>query len=120
MNENTKLILESALSKIIDPVNWIQAWFAADRYGNRVLLGSPDQCKFCALGALYSTVGTSDQDPPCAAEAYMCLFRAAGSKSIAVINDSDGHEAVIGLYNKAIESCEADGSFIDKEANDYK
>lgn len=95
--------LVAARKKIEDPANWIKGRYAADANGEKCLSHSAEACKFCALGALFSTEAGYFNEP-----SVDILYEAShelGFDGVTEMNDDErtDHPKVMALYDKAIE-----------------
>jgi hypothetical protein len=106
MDKKETLIKARAL--IADPAHWTTGDFARRALsGYSVDIHSPSAKCFCALGALARVRGPNNggifEGP-----AYPNLSAAARqlfNRSIPYVNDHLGHDAVLKMFDKAIESC---------------
>ena len=95
--------LVAARKKIEDPANWIKGRYAADANGEKCLSYADEACKFCALGALFSTEAGYFNEP-----SVEILYEAShelGFDGVTEMNDDErtDHPKVMALYDKAIE-----------------
>jgi hypothetical protein len=104
-------VLRAAREQISDPKWWIKDDYARDRYGNSVQPDDPAATCFCSIGALCNVQGLSpDEGDSLENPALAMLCKAAGSNSIATINDAGTHKGVLALFHRAIELAEAEQS----------
>ena len=87
--------LRAARALIEDPEQWCQGAFARDKAGNHTFSSASDAVQWCALGAC-TKVGV---------DGYL-LQRVSGQSTAEDINDHDGHEAVMLLFDRAISLAE--------------
>lgn len=95
-------VLTAAKTKIQNPDNWVQKYFAIDAAGKPVSFARDDACKFCALGAVLSV---SDCESAAVGKAYHLLSSTAlelFGMNIVKVNDTLGHAAVLEVYNTTL------------------
>lgn len=88
--------LRQAKALIQDPSSWCQGSFGKDAHGHGVPANSPNAIRHCALGAMIRVRGGS----------WIALHRAAHqlfNTTPSEVNDQLGHEAVMQMYDLAIE-----------------
>ena len=94
-------ILLAARSLISEPARWTQGTSARDVHGRSDTPGSPDAVCWCASGALQAVTKLCRDALYCAARSH--LERALpDARPIAVFNDTEEHETVIALFDRAI------------------
>lgn len=96
--------LRAARSLLADPAAWTRETYARDRYGDPVHSAFEEAACWCAYGAL-ERQGASGNS-----EASEYLRRAAlvlFDSWPACVNDDRGHEAVLRMYDRAIELAES-------------
>lgn len=97
--------------------NWCQDYYAQDINNKFVEPLSDSACRWCVLGAVIKACsnefenGCDGELHPCVQEAYKYLE--ISSQDIfevpaSIANDLYGHEAILNLYNYAIELAEDD------------
>jgi len=89
--------LVAARALIADPERWTQGAWARDEEGGPVGTLSPAAVCFCAQGALVHVSRSGHE------RALEALSVAAGRRPT-VVNDFDGHAAVLEMYDRAIEA----------------
>lgn len=98
-------ILERARALIADQQHWCPGDLARDARGFSV---SPiDRCarRRCALGALIAAANEFTSDPDLAHHLATTAMRPlVGATSLTHINDSEGHAAVLDLFDLAIRA----------------
>lgn len=94
-----KEILVAARARIEDPKNWTCGATARDRYGGPVRAENPSAVRWCAVGALLAE--EPDRESALGHEAYLALFEVSGGP--ARLNDRGKHEAVLRMYDRAID-----------------
>lgn len=101
---NNKEILISARTLIINPKNWMTGTHATNKDGDYACFPSdPEAACFCAFGAL-DRLGRTDLYYSHLENAAEVLY---GTRDVARhVNDHLGHEAVIKMYDFAIDHCE--------------
>lgn len=95
-------VLKAARELIRDPARWCQDAFACDADGDAVHTLDPQAVRWCAVGALNKVAPSSEVS----ADAYGLLEVAAGPICVSDINDAEGHEAVLAVYDEAIARLE--------------
>ena len=96
-------IIERARALIADEAHWCRRQIALDADGMAVCATDRRASKLCAYGALIASARhmTNDCD-----QSYRLVFRAAtqfgGSTALIEVNDTDGHAAVIALFDEVI------------------
>lgn len=98
MSDDVLCLLEAARMLISDPENWTTAIYAKNKRGERVIASDGAACKWCALGALFAFRETEGRGI-----VYDATLQLGESYSVAQINDTQGHAAVLALYDRAIE-----------------
>lgn len=126
--KNAAQILKEAKAIIADPSRWTKGAFARDKYGTKVYALAPAATCFCALGAVYKAADAYGADeyhdlaPKLFGPDYDCTYETPQEMQKALdalsdntedgivqVNDEDGHEAVLAVFDKAISSLEALG-----------
>lgn len=108
MTKTTYQILSQAKELILDPNHWTITYLARTSDGRPAQPKSSEAAQFCAIGALMraadiSVYDTHDNYTKGYMDAAIALARGAHSQPISYINDIEGHEAVLKLYDRAIE-----------------
>lgn len=97
-------IVKEARDIIADPRRWSR--FASARLANGDLCDI-DSCKawqFCALGALTKAYRSRGATPKMAAEQARALGRVLSRRrGLELINDDQGHAAVLALFDRALK-----------------
>lgn len=112
-----KRILTEARDLIRNPVCWSQNYFGETAEGEMVDGTDPRACRFCSAGAIQRVVQTEDWSLESEAEDYLVRFlpedwlgRDNGNgrytRNIRVFNDTQSHEAVMAVWDRAIASLE--------------
>lgn len=96
--------LTKARELISDPVRWTQGEMARDSRGEQESACSEAAVKWCALGAIIRTAGSSAVEM----SATITLNRLLRG-SIAEYNDTHSHSEVLALFDAAIASFTAQG-----------
>lgn len=86
--------LRAAKALIEDPAHWCQGHYALNADGADISAGDPRAVKWCAIGAC-NHLGMTDKTTD-------YLYRSSGSP-VTLINDLEGHAAVLALFDRAIE-----------------
>jgi hypothetical protein len=92
-------VLEGARNLIANPDHWVQGAYATDQHGNSVL--SHGAVRFCAVGALKRAAANVWAPTGVTWEARLMLDRVAADGP-EFVNDYQGHEAVLAMYDRAI------------------
>ena len=100
-NKAAKKVLIAARKLIEAPNHWIQKESARRADGKVVVPWSLEACQWCARGALDRV----ERHTPVAFHAQALLESEATPSCVLVVNDNEGHSAVLALYDKAIASC---------------
>ena len=96
-------IIEHARALIANEAHWCRRQMAFDGDGGAVMATDRRASKLCAYGALIASAHhmTDDCD-----QSYGLVSRAVtqfgGSTALIEVNDTDGHAAVIALFDRAI------------------
>ena len=99
----TAEVLQKARDLIADESRWTHGYYAKDESGHDVEPNEPSACRWCALGAVYHVLDLSEQETLSDPEAVRALDDAAGYYGSTVdVNDYEGHDAVLALYDRAI------------------
>lgn len=100
--------LRIAKTRIADPDHWCQRSFARDASGEDVGWYSQYAVKWCAEGALRATVGDAHEvSDLLTAAAREVLGKAVSDIApVPTVNDQLGHDAVMEMYDRAIEAAE--------------
>lgn len=112
MKERAVEILRAAKQLIVDEHNWIKGEYARDADGRCVPTHHIRACKFCAVGALSHVSGLSVKNVESAKDFMPGVFlnQAASEELQApphIVNDCRGHNAVLAMYDRAIQLAEA-------------
>jgi hypothetical protein len=96
-------IVQTAKELIQDERHWCRGYLAIDDYGFSVDPAGPDAVKRCALGALIAAAYQLTNDKVSAHDLALNALRPlCGSNSIVLINDHQGHAAVLALFDEAL------------------
>ena len=104
-------ILSDARLLIDDPQAWCKGTFAIGKSGRTLSSGSPRAVKHCAVSAIMLAARqhvSKKRDAERIADGIMAMMAPAGSdaraaqKYIWSINDSEGHGAVLDLFDTAL------------------
>lgn len=110
MRQEVLNLLTTAQGLILDPSNWCYGAPAKDAMGNVVGASDQSACQWCAYGAVWSMKQTHDEDMLDRAEGLLC--RAAENMhedwTPVLVNDREGHSAVMEMYRRAIEIAKED------------
>lgn len=110
--------LQKSRSRIADPANWVVGMIACDERGQLISATSTNAQRWCAIGAVMATTGESDT---ILNELGMSCRRALSAEiknlpkkwllystpTVAGINDTMGHEAILELYDRTIATTKA-------------
>jgi hypothetical protein len=95
-------VLIRARSLIARPAQWTRRVLASSRTGHPVLWHDQQACQWCALGAInraaYDLLGDRQRAEEIADEVIATCFPA----NMSWINDTEGHAAVLGLFDGAL------------------
>jgi hypothetical protein len=96
-------IIERAKELIQDESHWCRGYLAVDADGNSADPTGSEAVKRCALGALLAAAYqlTNSQEKSCEL-ATNALRPLCGSNKVVLINDYQGHAAILALFNEAI------------------
>lgn len=94
----TNEILKAARDLIADPGHWTTNFPARNAAGQGVSSSSKDAVKFCAYGAIAHVLGVDELDGP----TLQRLSRHAHGVGISIINDCNGHAAILELFDLAL------------------
>lgn len=100
----TAEVLQKARDLIADESRWTHGYFARDEQGYDVEPNEPSACKWCALGAVYHVLGSSEEE---AWEAPAIKALHASNRIPAEVNDLEGHDAVLDMFDAAIAKAAA-------------
>lgn len=107
-------ILAEARLLIDDPQDWCQGTFAVGKTGRTLVSGSSRAVRHCAVSAIMLAARRTvpnRHDADRIAESVMAMIAPVGSdartaqKYIWSINDSQGHAAVLQLFDTALATC---------------
>jgi hypothetical protein len=107
-------ILAEARLLIDDPQDWCKGTFAIGKTGRPLVSGSPRAIKHCAVSAIMLAARrtvANRRDADRIAESVLAMMAPAGSDARAAqkyiwgINDSQGHAAVVELFDTALAMC---------------
>lgn len=109
--DELKAILVAGRAKIANPEDWTQGVLARDSRGVSIAPESPKACTFCAAGAILS-VCPEGMDT---LSRYRHLWKKLDSAALQLyhvyvhdVNDLIGHEAVLRVYDHAINEISED------------
>jgi hypothetical protein len=102
--------LRAAKAILVDKARWTRFTYARNSKGERVPPNDPCACSFCAVGALARVLGLPINIVERDAEVGKLLNRAAGGVLPYSVNDGDGYDAVMAMYDRAIEFAAAEAS----------
>lgn len=94
-------VLEAAYKLIRPKSRWAQGRLAEDEDGNSVMPRSPAAQRWCAAGACEYVGGDGSLQ---SYRAIDTLDELSPVRTLADLNDKDGHAAVLALFRKAIAS----------------
>lgn len=101
-------ILRAAKSLISDKAKWTTGAYAKTSAGRMIGVDCENACQFCAIGALARVSGTTPKFVEREFDVGAFLNKAAGERGYPhIVNDEDGHAAVMAMYDRAIELAEA-------------
>lgn len=86
-------VLRKARAKIRLKKNWCQGYIARDKFGHPISAIDPKAVQWCALGAVRAVVGPEVD--------LTRHIRRLGDP--VVVNDQEGHAAVMRLFDRAIK-----------------
>jgi hypothetical protein len=96
-------IAERARDIIADQEHWCRGSFARGKGGVSVTVQDGSARRYCAMGALILAAFELTGDIGQARElAYSVASKISGTGSLVVVNDHQGHAAVLALFDKAI------------------
>jgi hypothetical protein len=96
----TAEVLQKARDLIADESRWTHGYYARDEQGFDVEPNEPSATCWCALGAVYHVLDTTEDEALDGPAAIKALY--LDERVPVEINDVDGHEAVLALYDRAI------------------
>jgi hypothetical protein len=98
-------IIERAKELIQDQSQWCRGYLAVDADGNSADPTGSEAVKRCALGALLAAAYqlTNSQEKSCEL-ATNALRPLCGSNKVVLVNDHQGHSAILTLFDKAIQA----------------
>jgi hypothetical protein len=99
-------ILKAAKAVIADPNKWCQGRMAKNQFGEWAAYESSDAVQFCAIGALQLTLMGQPYHEGDLARAH--LGTAASPTHPALVNDNEGYEATLAMYDRAILAAETE------------
>jgi hypothetical protein len=88
--------LQRARDLIADPARWTRNAPARDANGARIGIRSPHATCWCAIGALGKT------SPDIDVSDAVTSLREATRNPITFVNDTQGHAAVLAMYDRAL------------------
>jgi len=102
-----KQVLINARALIADPAHWTMWMLACTEKGRPVTWHDPSARRWCAVGAIhraaYDLVGDRRQAMRIANEVVNNVYPHAWyRRGLPAVNDSQGHTAVLGLFDKAL------------------
>lgn len=101
---STVEILKAARERISDPERWTTRVGARDQAGDATLVLDPNACKWCALGSIEAE---TNGPGVLYAEASAALFLGTQNEyGVVGTNDHLGHDAVLAMYDRAIQLAE--------------
>lgn len=109
-------VLKAARQLISNPANWCTHALAMTPSGDTVDVLYEKATRFCALGALYKTVGVHNHHLDAVQEEAMALEHQVDSiyavvegfpHGLVTVNNCRGHQAVLDLFDKTIARLEA-------------
>lgn len=110
---NVKENLIAARAKIADPKDWIRGSHAEDESGCSIAANSEKACKYCGVGALLAVSPPGHEN--LFEDSYLALVASAEAlyshTNVAKVNDVLGHEAILKIYDHAINSASASDLF---------
>jgi hypothetical protein len=92
--------LVAARDLIADPERWTQGAYARDVNDEPTMALSASACKWCPVGAVMRVTGSPYGWGP----GTGALSVAANGLSASVVNDEQGHAAVLAMFDRAIEA----------------
>jgi hypothetical protein len=95
-------VLRAAKERVLPEKQWTRGMFARDVAGKECEPTSAFACRWCAQGAVYAEVGTA----PGRARPALSLLADASRYPTPYVNDHQGHDAVLDLFDRAIELAE--------------
>lgn len=95
-------ILRAARELISDPARWTKGACARDRKGEPLYAGyDPQAVRWCAFGAV-EKIGRTNRERFAAVD----VLNKASYSWLPAVNDNEGREAVISVYDRAIALAE--------------
>jgi hypothetical protein len=94
----TKELLECARDRIKDPERWTRGAMAVNYSAQTTEPTAPGAVRWCAAGAILAC----GANPTEYYEARSALCKGSGISSVVLLNDHDGHAAVMEMYDAAI------------------
>lgn len=102
----TAEVLQKARDLIADESRWTHGQYARDAEGYSVYPNEPSATCWCALGAVYHVLDTTEEDVEDRPAPIRALY--LDNRPVPVdVNDRDGHEAVLALFDEAIAKAAA-------------
>ena len=96
-------IIEQAKELIQDESRWCRGYLAVDADGNSADPTSSEAVKRCALGALFAAAYQLTNNTENACElASNALLPLCGSNKVVLVNDYEGHAAILALLDEAM------------------
>lgn len=97
-------LLKRAKERISDYKRWTRGVYARDRYGRCTPSASTAACQWCAVGSLLSFA--RDYEPREINAANFLLDGFNDGLAATTINDTQEHQAVLDMYDRAIKKSE--------------
>jgi hypothetical protein len=96
-------IIERAKELIQDESQWCRGYLAVDAHGDSADPAGSEAVKRCALGALFAAAYqlTNNTEKSCEL-ASSALLPLCGSNKVVLVNDYQGHAAILALFDQAI------------------
>ena len=104
-----KQVLINARALIADPAHWTSRTLACTAEGQSVAWYDPSATKWCAQGAIYRAaydlVADQKEATRIGNEAAKNIYRPRWLfVSLAIVNDRQGHAAVLAVFDNALEA----------------
>lgn len=103
---NVKENLIAARAKIADIKDWITGTYVANICGVTVEVDSKEACRYCGVGALMVVIPIAEGD--LFSRSLGALSKSSeflfSDQSVSRVNDKLGHEAILKIYDHAINS----------------
>lgn len=97
-------VLKRAREMITDVNRWTTHAAARRADGSRTCSACDDAVQFCGAGSLWRAANELGVDGPTVAE--LSSFLSSDGLSLVVVNDNQGHAAVLEMYDRAIAQLE--------------